>query len=252
MNKKTIKEIETYLNECGLSKSIQFELEADKRAGVKSLLKRYKRKQAKEAQKIAHYKALRQFDDAHRKKETDLIAGVDEAGRGPLAGPVVAAACILPDDLDLTGLTDSKDLTKAQRNYFYQLIKEKALSYAVEIVDSEVIDQINILEATKKAMAQSIDQLQTEPTLTLVDAVTLSGSNCLPIIKGDQKSLSIAAASVLAKVTRDNLMLEYDKVYPEYGFKTHQGYGTKEHLLAIQKYGILPIHRKTFAPLKHL
>lgn len=251
MKTKTIKEIEVYLKEHGLSEAVQKELNQDKRSGVKRLLKQYEEKQAKAIKEIELNHKLRHFDLSYRKNKTDLIAGVDEAGRGPLAGPVVAAACILPDDLDLKGLTDSKDLTKEQRELFYSLIIENALSYAVEVVDSDVIDQINILEATKKAMSQSINHLHIKPTLTLIDAVKLTDTACLPIIKGDQKSLTIAAASVLAKVTRDRIMLKYHKLYPEYGFNRHQGYATKEHLLAIEKYGVLPIHRKTFAPIKH-
>ena len=177
-----------------------------------------------------------------------LICGIDEAGRGPLAGPVVAGACILPKDAEILYLNDSKKLSEKRREDLFIEIKEKAVSWAVGIIDNQVIDDINILQATYKAMRSAVSQLQPEPDLLLVDAVTIPETDIrqLGIVKGDAKSVSIAAASILAKVTRDHLMVEYDAVYPEYGFAKHKGYGTAQHIAAIREYGLTPIHRRSF------
>lgn len=176
------------------------------------------------------------------------IAGLDEAGRGPLAGPVMAAAVILPKDLVLPGLRDSKKLTALQRERFFDEINACADAVGVGRVDPDVIDRINILKATHLAMTRALDQLTVSPDYLLIDALTLPG---LPIpqkalIRGDDLSQSIAAASVIAKVTRDRLMLEYDRLYPEYHFRSHKGYGTAEHLQALERFGPCPIHRMTF------
>lgn len=177
-----------------------------------------------------------------------LICGIDEAGRGPLAGPVVAGACILPKDAEILYLNDSKKLSEKRREELYVEIKEKAVSWAVGIIDNHVIDDINILQATYRAMRSAVSQLQPEPDLLLVDAVTIPETDIrqVGIVKGDAKSVSIAAASILAKVTRDHLMVEYDAVYPEYGFAKHKGYGTAQHIAAIREYGLTPIHRRSF------
>lgn len=176
------------------------------------------------------------------------LAGVDEAGRGPLAGPVVAAACILDPQKPIMGLNDSKKLTPSSRNRLYCQIIANSTAWHVGLADHEVIDSINILQATCQAMRQAINGLQLKPGLLLIDAVKLKGVEqpVWPIIRGDGLSVSIAAASILAKVTRDRLMDEYDALYPEYGFAQHKGYGTPQHYEALAKYGPCPIHRLTF------
>ena len=176
------------------------------------------------------------------------VCGIDEAGRGPLAGPVVAAAVILPKDAEILYLNDSKKLTEKRREALFDEIKEKAVSYGIGIVSPEVIDDINILQATYQAMRDAISQLDPIPEVLLNDAVTIPGVTIpqVPIIKGDAKSVSIAAASILAKVTRDRMMVQYDEIYPEYGFAAHKGYGTAVHIAAIKQYGPCPIHRRTF------
>lgn len=178
-----------------------------------------------------------------------LICGIDEAGRGPLAGPVVAAACILPTDCEILYLNDSKKLTEKRREELFVEIQEKAVSFGVGIVSPAVIDEINILQATYEAMRQAVEKLSVRPDVFLNDAVVIPGideSRQVKIIKGDAKSVSIAAASILAKVTRDHMMEEYDRLYPEYGFAKHKGYGTKAHLDAVREHGMCPIHRRSF------
>lgn len=179
------------------------------------------------------------------------ICGIDEAGRGPFAGPVVAGAVILDwnnPEKEILYLNDSKKLSEKKREELYDVIMERAISVGVGIVDSKTIDEINILQATYMAMRQAIEKLNPGPDFVLADAVTIPGIS-IPqegIIKGDAKSISIAAGSIIAKVTRDRMMLEYDKKYPEYGFASHKGYGTKAHIEAIKKYGMLDIHRRSF------
>ena len=182
----------------------------------------------------------------------NLIAGVDEVGRGPLVGPVVAACVILPKFYNLEGLTDSKKLSEKKREYFYDLIMEDAISVGVGVVDNGVIDEINIYEATKKAMISAINNLSVSPEVILTDAMKLDiNIPVVPIIKGDLKSITISAASVIAKVTRDRMMIELDKEYPFYNFKNNKGYPTKDHISAIEKHGILKEHRKSYAPIKN-
>lgn len=178
----------------------------------------------------------------------EAICGVDEAGRGPLAGPVVAGAVILPKDCQILFLNDSKKLSEKKREELFLEIQEKAIAWNVGIVGPDVIDEINILQATYEAMRQAISGLSVKPDLLLNDAVTIPGVdiNQVPIVKGDAKSISIAAASIMAKVTRDHMMDEYDKLFPEYGFKKHKGYGTAVHRAAILEYGPTPIHRRSF------
>lgn len=179
-----------------------------------------------------------------------LVCGIDEAGRGPLAGPVVAGAVILPADCRILYLNDSKKLFEKRREELFLEIKEKAVSWAVGIASPEEIDEINILQATYRAMRQAVGQLNPAPGVLLNDAVTIpelpESLTQVPIIKGDAKSVSIAAASILAKVTRDHMMIEYDKIYPEYGFARHKGYGTAVHISALKEYGPCPIHRRSF------
>lgn len=188
------------------------------------------------------------FDLSFKNENIKVICGVDEAGRGPLAGPVVAAACILPDDLIIEGLDDSKKLTEKKREKIFDIIIEKALDYSVASASVEEIEEINILNAAMLAMKRAIDGLSIKPDLALIDGNTSRGFT-IPtktVVHGDAISQSIAAASILAKVTRDRLCYEYDKEYPQYGFAKHKGYGTKLHTDAIKQYGITPIHRPSF------
>lgn len=177
-----------------------------------------------------------------------LICGIDEAGRGPLAGPVVAGAVILPKNSRILYLNDSKKLSEKRREELFVRIQKEALAWSVGIAGPERIDEINILQATYAAMRKAIQGLPQKPDLLLNDAVTIPDVEIaqIPIVKGDAKSLSIAAASILAKVTRDHMMMEYDKIYPEYGFGKHKGYGTAAHMEAIRRFGPCPIHRRTF------
>ncbi|MGO4927459.1 ribonuclease HII [Fundicoccus sp. Sow4_F4] len=179
------------------------------------------------------------------------IAGIDEVGRGPLAGPVVAAAVILPEDCSrLIGVNDSKQLSFAKRKEFDQLIREVAVEYTIAVVDSQAIDRLNIYEATRHAMLESVRQLNVTPDFLLLDAMKINSEVAQKsIIKGDQKSLSIAAASIIAKVYRDEMMMAYAQMYPEFGFDKHMGYGTKQHLEALKTYGFTPIHRQSFSPV---
>ena len=181
-----------------------------------------------------------------------LIAGCDEVGRGPLVGPVVAAAVILPVNYSLPGLTDSKKLSEKKRNEFYEILKKDAISYGIGVVSADEIDRINIYEASRKAMIIAINKLKVKPDWILSDAMPLPFDNVTPIIHGDSLSLSIAAASVLAKVTRDAMMYELDKKHPEYGFKDHKGYPTKKHLEKIAKYGILSNYRHSYKPVQRI
>ena len=204
---------------------------------------------------LARLAAMHEYENAHA--DVRFIAGIDEAGRGPLAGPVVAACCILPKDAVILYLNDSKKVTALRREAMLPEIKEKAIAYGIGIVEEKSIDEINILQADYEAMRIALQQtsamlrakgLADAPGLLLNDAVTIPGVNIPqePIIKGDAKSVSIAAASILAKVTRDHLMEEYDALYPEYGFARNKGYGTKEHIEALKRLGPCPIHRRSF------
>ena len=188
-------------------------------------------------------------------KNIHLIGGVDEVGRGPLVGPVVAACCVLPEDFHLEGLTDSKKLSEKKRNIFFDYIKEHAIAYGIAASSPEVIDEINIYEATKVAMKEAINQVRNQIPLehVLIDAMPLElDIPSTSIIKGDIKSVNIAAASVLAKVTRDQMMYDLDKKYPQYGFASHKGYPTKKHIEAIQTYGLIDGYRKTYGPVKEI
>lgn len=194
---------------------------------------------------------LYQFEHELWNKGIHYVAGVDEVGRGPLIGPVVTACVILPSDFILEGLTDSKKLTERKRNQFYEYIMDYAISVSIGMKDEKVIDQVNIYQATKLAMYEAIENSKVKPEHVLIDAMKLEDLEIpsTSIIKGDAKSISIAAASVIAKVTRDRLMYELDQKHPEYGFASHKGYPTKKHIEAIWKYGILEQHRKTFSPV---
>lgn len=196
---------------------------------------------------------MKEFENELYNKGIKYIAGIDEVGRGPLIGPVVTAAVILPVDYFDERIQDSKKLTEKKRELLYDVIMENAISVGIGMSSNEVIDEINILEATKKAMIEAVNNLSIKPEHLLIDAVKLDID--IPqtsIIKGDAKSLSIAAASIIAKVTRDRMLIELDKKHPEYDFKHNKGYGTKKHIEAIYKYGVLKEHRKTFEPIKSI
>ena len=183
----------------------------------------------------------------------ESIAGCDEAGRGTLFGPVVIASVILPHDFVLEGLNDSKKLSEKKRNYYYPLIMERALAVSVSVVEADEIDKINIYEASRQGMLRATNSLKVKPDYIITDAMPLDGFTNVPheaIIKGDAKSITIAAASVIAKVTRDRLMYEIDKMHPEYEFKKHKGYPTKKHIELIEKYGIINGYRRTYGPVK--
>lgn len=212
--------------------------------------KREEEKMKKQQEKLQKELERTEAMSVYEKEYSDCtyICGIDEVGRGPFAGPVVAGAVILPKDDPILYLNDSKKLSEKKREALYDEIMERAVATGIGIVSPARIDEINILQATYEAMREAVSKLSREPDLLLNDAVTIPEMTIMqvPIIKGDAKSVSIAAASILAKVTRDRLMIEYDKILPEYGFAGHKGYGSKEHIAAIQKYGPSPIHRRTF------
>lgn len=214
---------------------------------AKNLIRQQKEKAALEAE-YARYRNMCAYENAAYAEGVNFIGGIDEAGRGPLAGPVVASCVILPRDAFINGLNDSKKLSAAKRALLYDEIMEKAIALGVGISDEKCVDEINILNATKKAMKAAIESIKPVPELLLIDAVKLEDVSIrqIPIIKGDALSVSIAAASIIAKVTRDRMIEELDLIYPQYGFKKHKGYGTEDHINAIKKFGICPIHRISF------
>ncbi|HBA97064.1 MAG TPA: ribonuclease HII [Lachnospiraceae bacterium] len=224
-----------------------FKLYADDgRKGVQQLIAKFKREEEKLNAELKRLETMKVFEKKYSSYK--LIAGIDEAGRGPLAGPVAAGAVILPENCRILYLNDSKKLSASKRDELFDEIKEKAVAYGVGIVSPERIDEINILQATLEAMEKAVKAMDIEPDMLLIDALTIPA---LPykqtgIVKGDAKSVSIAAASIIAKVTRDRIMMDIDKIYPEYGFASHKGYGSKAHIEALKKYGPCPVHRKTF------
>lgn len=225
----------------------------DPRKGVQAAVNQWQKQQDKQAALIEKYQEMSLFEHAKKAQGFQAICGIDEVGRGPLAGPVVAAAVILNDAHEILGLNDSKQLSAHKREELVIEIKKNARAIGIGEATAEEIDQLNIYQATKVAMQRAIDQLPVQPDCLLIDAMALD--NGLPqekIIKGDARSVSIAAASIIAKVYRDEWMARYGEKYPAYGFAKNAGYGTKEHLQAIETQGILPIHRKTFAPIKNL
>jgi len=194
-------------------------------------------------------KELKKDEEKLHSNGVKLIAGIDEAGRGPLAGPVVVGIAIMPEDSMIEGVNDSKKVSEKKREKLYDLITQEAIAWNVGIADQNEIDEINILNATKLALTRAIEGLKIKPDLILVDALTNINTLGIPyksIIKGDAKSYSIAAASIIAKVTRDRIMREWDKIYPQYGFEKHKGYGTAQHIKVIKEIGICPLHRKSF------
>lgn len=218
----------------------------DRRPGVAALVKRAQKMISDYEREIARTEKMKEYEK--RYDSFSYICGIDEVGRGPLAGPVVAGVVILPKDCDILYLNDSKQLSEKKREELYAVIMEKAIATGLGFVAPQRIDEINILQATYEAMREAVSKLNPQPDLLLNDAVTIPGIlvKQVPIIKGDAKSISIAAASIIAKVTRDRLMVDYDTVYPEYGFASNKGYGAKAHLEALKKYGPTPIHRQSF------
>lgn len=245
---KKIGEIKAQLAETKETELLDFidEYKADTRAGVVKLIETARKRLQKYKDELERTEQLKKYE-----KEYDAfsyICGIDEVGRGPLAGPVVACAVILPKDCDILYINDSKKLSAAKREELYDVIMDKAVSVGIGMVGPERIDEINILQATYEAMRQAIGKLNPQPDLLLNDAVTIPMVDIrqVPIIKGDAKSISIGAASIIAKVTRDRMMEEYDNIYPGYGFASNKGYGSPEHIKAIKEIGPTPIHRRSF------
>lgn len=229
------------------------ELIYDARAGVQSAINKRKRELQKQVEEDLRLEKMLAYEKELYAQGVQLIAGVDEVGRGPLAGPVVAAAVILPENCKIPGLNDSKKIPKTKHQAIYQAVLDQALSIGIGVKDNRVIDQVNIYEATKLAMLEAIQELEPQPQHLLIDAMKLD----LPIsqtsiIKGDANSLSIAAASIVAKVTRDQMMTAYDQEYPGYDFAQNAGYGTSKHLEGLEKQGVTPIHRRSFEPIKSM
>lgn len=223
----------------------------DERKGVQTALKQWHRHYKQQAKLVKKFQHMSQYEDEAREKGYKYIAGIDEVGRGPLAGPVVAASVILDDQKPILGLDDSKKLSSKKREELFKEINEKAIAISIGMASAAEIDQYNILQATKIAMNRAIKELNPQADFLLVDALHLESQiPQLELIKGDSKSNSIAAASIIAKVTRDRLMIEQDKKYPGYGFSNNAGYGTKAHLSGLEQHGPSPIHRRSFAPVK--
>lgn len=250
----TIKEIKEQLaNIQRLDDPLLAELEQDSRSGVIQAIAKRKREIQKRIDEDERLEGMLAYEKVCYARGMELIAGVDEVGRGPLAGPVVAAAVILPKACKIPGLNDSKKIPKSKHKEIYEAVLQNAIAIGIGIKDNQVIDQVNIYEATKLAMMEAIGQLEPQPQHLLIDAMKLD----LPIpqtsiIKGDANSLSIAAASIVAKVTRDQMMEEFDREYPGYDFAQNAGYGTAKHLAGLDKLGVTPIHRRSFEPVKSM
>lgn len=252
--KRTIAAFKELFQQEYVDESLLAEAEHDERAGVRQLATKYRTRLAKQEAEKERFRQMFAYENKLAERGCQLIAGVDEAGRGPLAGPVAIGACILPKDCFLEKLNDSKKLSEKQRDILYDQITACAIAWKVIFVSEEEIDTKNIYQATVDGMYRAIEELSVRPDGVLIDAVPLPKLTHPneSLIKGDAKSASIAAASILAKVSRDRLMMQYDQEYPMYGFAKHKGYGTAEHVAAIQKYGACPIHRKTFEPIASL
>ena len=250
----TIKEIKEQLASIQrLDDPLLTELEQDSRSGVIQAIAKRKKEIQKRLDEDERLEGMLAYEKECYARGMELIAGVDEVGRGPLAGPVVAAAVILPKACKIPGLNDSKKIPKSKHKEIYEAVLQNAIAIGIGIKDNHVIDQVNIYEATKLAMMEAIGQLEPQPQHLLIDAMKLD----LPIsqtsiIKGDANSLSIAAASIVAKVTRDQMMEEFDREYPGYDFAQNAGYGTAKHLAGLDKLGVTPIHRRSFEPVKSM
>ncbi|MCR4741175.1 MAG: ribonuclease HII [Lachnospiraceae bacterium] len=247
---KSITEIKNEYKACEISGLSGFiaSYENDDRTGAEALVRQAKKKLSDYEAELVRTEEMKKYEKQY--SQYDLICGIDEVGRGPLAGPVVACAVILKKDCNILYINDSKKISARKREELYEKIMAEALAVGIGQVENTRIDEINILQATYEAMRQAIQNLKIKPDILLNDAVTIPGVDIkqVPIIKGDAKSISIAAASIVAKVTRDRLMEEYDSVYPGYNFASNKGYGSKEHMQAVKRLGITPIHRKTFIP----
>jgi len=250
----TLKEIKDILDNITDKNDPYWEtIKEDDRVGVKKMIAAWEKQREKELQLHAHFLKMCTYEKEIRKQGYTYIAGIDEVGRGPLAGPVVTAAVILPENFYLPGIDDSKKLSEAKREQFYEIIQKEAVSIGVGIIDPAEIDRINIYEATKKGMLAAVQNLNQQPDFLLIDAMRLEVPYpSRSIVKGDSKSVSIAAASIIAKVTRDEMMRELDKEFPAYCFARNMGYGTKEHLLALDREGYTIHHRKSFSPIKEM
>lgn len=250
MNNKSVKEIKEIVGNLKVEQYLEYIniLKNDERKSVQKLAVSLAKKLDAIRKEDERLELINTYENDGYSKGYLYIGGIDEVGRGPLAGPVVAAVVVLPPNTKIEGVDDSKKIKESKREELYEIIKEHSLDYGIGIVDHEEIDDYNILNATFMAMKKAINSMKKQPDYLLVDAVTIPGVDMKqnPIIKGDSKSISIGAASILAKVTRDRMMCDYDEIYPEYGFKSNKGYGTKEHYEAIEKHGITPIHRKSF------
>ena len=250
----TIKEIKECLATIDeLDHPLFEELILDGRAGVQAAISKRKRELQKQVDEDLRLEKMLAYEKELYAQGIHLIAGVDEVGRGPLAGPVVAAAVILPKGSKIPGLNDSKKIPKSKHKEIYEAVLKEAIAIGIGVKDNQVIDQVNIYEATKLAMMEAIGQLDPQPQHLLIDAMKLDLS--IPqtsIIKGDANSLSIAAASIVAKVTRDQMMAAYDQEYPGYDFSQNAGYGTTKHLEGLEKHGVTPIHRRSFEPIKSM
>lgn len=223
------------------------EYSSDDRNSVKAIIKSAEKRKEAYIKEVARTEKLKEYE--HKYEDLGFICGIDEVGRGPLAGPVVTCAVVLPKDCNILYLNDSKQLSAKKREELYDIIMAEAVSVGIGYNSPERIDEINILQATYEAMREAVSKLTVKPAVLLNDAVTIPGINDIkqvPIIKGDAKSVSIAAASIIAKVTRDRLMVEYDKTYPEYDFASNKGYGSAKHIAALKQYGKTPIHRNSF------
>lgn len=232
---------------------IPYAILQDERAGVKNAVKSWYRQYDKQQAKQQKHAEMLLFEQQLKQEGYQLVAGIDEVGRGPLAGPVVAACVIMKEDSHLLDVNDSKQLSVSKRDELYEAILNECVAYGVGIMSHDVIDDVNIYEATKLAMQQAIDNMSQQPDYLLIDAMHLSnGIAQQSLIKGDARSYSIACASIIAKVTRDRMMSDYAKKYPEYDFENNAGYGTQKHLEALRHYGVTAIHRKTFEPIKSM
>lgn len=248
----TIQEVKRRLSEDRVSTEWLSQLKSDPRQGVQRLLSQWKRRQERELQLKEQWETMSHFEYFYRAQGLVPIAGVDEVGRGPLAGPVVAAAVILPDSCYIPGLNDSKKLQAAEREHLYAEIEKVAVHWATAVVPVQRIDEINIYQASLEAMSLAVKQLRPQPQVLLNDAVVLPEIEVVQekVVGGDSQSVSIAAASVMAKVTRDRLMVKLGEKYPEYGFERNMGYATAEHLQALRRYGPTTEHRRSFAPVQ--
>lgn len=223
-------------------------LKNDPRKTVQNLVNSLSKKLYNYQEELKRLKTMQYYEEQAYARGYNLVAGIDEVGRGPLAGPVISAAVILPRNCDILYINDSKKLSEQKRKRLYNKIKKNAIDIGIGIVDSQIIDTINIYQATKKSMAIAVDHLRIKPNFILIDAINCDNIAIKQksILKGDSKSISIAAASIIAKVTRDRIMEKYQDIFPQYAFDKNKGYGTKEHRRAIQEFGVLNIHRKTF------